>query len=192
MDKKENSFMGLVGLSWVPNEEWKETAPLKIKFRFSVKVNIYLKPCICLESENVSIKNEDATGKIFWIFEILHLKIIKLENGWGMNWPPPTKYNSPLIGQPPPWNQKYFDLSQKPKITKFQLPLTLEGGAHNGRSCSISSQGLIFGWSKKWEQWINFLLLSNIIQNNYTSCTPIFYHFGDEAGHNFCGLKILL
>ena len=34
MDKKENSFMGLVGLSWVPNEEWKETAPLKIKFRF--------------------------------------------------------------------------------------------------------------------------------------------------------------
>ena len=25
---------------------------------------------------------------------------------------------------PPPWIEKYFDLPQKPKIPKFQLPLT--------------------------------------------------------------------
>ena len=128
MDKKENSFMGLVGLSWVPNEEWKETAPLKIKFRFSVKVNIYLKPCICLESENVSIKNEDATGKIFWIFEILHLKIRKLENGWGMNWPPPTKYNSSLIGQPPPPKSKIFWPLPKTQNYKIPTPTNLRRG----------------------------------------------------------------
>ena len=47
----------------VPAEGWKETTPWKRKF--SVKVNIYLKPCICLKSENVDIENEGATGKNF-------------------------------------------------------------------------------------------------------------------------------
>ena len=35
----------------------------KRKLRFSVKVNIYLKPCICLKFENVSIENEDVAAK---------------------------------------------------------------------------------------------------------------------------------
>ena len=43
----------------------------------------------------------------------------------------PQRNITSLIGQPPPpWNQKYFDLPPKPKITKYQLPLTLAGGAH--------------------------------------------------------------
>ena len=48
-----------------------------------------------------------------------------------MSWPSPKKYNlHPLIGQPP-WNQKKFDLPQKPKILKLQLlTLTIVEGAH--------------------------------------------------------------
>ena len=49
MDKKESSFMGLVDF-----EAWKETAPSIRKFRFSVKVNIYLKPCMYLKSEHMN------------------------------------------------------------------------------------------------------------------------------------------
>ena len=36
----------------VPTEGWKGTAPWAKKFRFSIKVNVYLKPCIHLKSEN--------------------------------------------------------------------------------------------------------------------------------------------
>ena len=47
-----------------------------------------------------------------------------------MNRTHPTKYT------PPPWNQKYFDpppppQKKDPKIPKFQIPLTLAGGARH-------------------------------------------------------------
>ena len=60
MKKKAVSWDWLIS---VPNEGWKETAPSERKFRFSVKVNIYLKPCICLKSENVNIENEGAASR---------------------------------------------------------------------------------------------------------------------------------
>ena len=65
------------GYFWVPSERWKETAPWKRKFRFSVKVNIYLKPCMHPKSKNVNIENKGAAGKNFWTFEILHFKMGK-------------------------------------------------------------------------------------------------------------------
>ena len=42
----------------------KETCPSTRKLRFSIKVNIYLKPCIHLKSENVNIENEAIAGKL--------------------------------------------------------------------------------------------------------------------------------
>ena len=68
MDKKRKHFYGFHWF-WVPTEGWKETCFLKKKIRFSVKVKIYLKSCICLKSENVNIENEGAAGKKIWIFE---------------------------------------------------------------------------------------------------------------------------
>ena len=58
---------GLEGSKWIKDEEFYGFGLLlleKKKFRFSVKVNIYLKPCICLKSENVNIENEGGSGKI--------------------------------------------------------------------------------------------------------------------------------
>ena len=63
-------------------EGWKETAPWKRKFRFSVKVNIYLKLCICLKSENVNIENEDATGKKILNFLNLAFQNEKMDEEW--------------------------------------------------------------------------------------------------------------
>ena len=51
--------------------------------------------------------------------------------------------NPALTGQEDPWNQKYFDLFQKPKIPKFQLPLTLAGGAHYGYCLLPKGCGLL-------------------------------------------------
>ena len=53
---RRKQFHGF-GWFWVPTEKWKETATWKRKFRFCVKVSIYLKPCICLKSENVNTGN---------------------------------------------------------------------------------------------------------------------------------------
>ena len=84
MDKKESRFMvwWFHGWFWVPTEGWKETAPWKRKFRFSVKANMYMKPCICLKSKNVNIENEGANGKNF--FEFLKSCILKWEEK--MDW----------------------------------------------------------------------------------------------------------
>ena len=126
MDKKRKQFHGF-GWFLLPTEGWKETAPWKRKFRFSVKVNIYLRPCICLKSENKNIENEGAANKIFWIFEILHFKMRK----WMQNeLTSPDEIYLPLIGQPPPWNQKYFDLRWKTQNSNSLSILTLVGGPH--------------------------------------------------------------
>ena len=65
--------MGLVGFE-CPLRGEKKIATWAGKFRFSVKVSIYSKPCVHLKSENVNIENEGAAGKKFWISEILHFK----------------------------------------------------------------------------------------------------------------------
>ena len=99
----------MFGLFWVPAGEWKETAAWKIKFRVSVKVNICLKLCIFLKSENVNTENEGAAGKTFLNFWILHFKMRKwMENKL--------------------WRT---DLPLQTKLLKFQLPLTLAGGGVN-------------------------------------------------------------
>ena len=111
------------GWFWVPTDMWKETAPWTRKLGFSVKVNIYLKPFIHFTSENMNIENEDAAGRNFWIFEILHFKIRK----W-MEWhhykkcipTPPSQRTKQKENTTHPWNNKYFDLPQKPKIPKFR------------------------------------------------------------------------
>ena len=70
-------------------------------------------------------------------FEFLKSYISKWENWWRVNWPPPTKCNPPSQDNNP-WNEKYFDLPQKPKIQKFQLPLNLvEVGAYYGKCNSV-------------------------------------------------------
>ena len=65
MDKKESSFMGLVG---VPFKGWKETDPWKRKFKICVKVNIYFKLCICLKGyfhyKTISSQNEPSEAKV--------------------------------------------------------------------------------------------------------------------------------
>ena len=111
------------GWFWVPTDMWKETAPWTRKLGFSVKVNIYLKPFIHFTSENMNTENEDAAGRNFWIFEILHFKIRK----W-MEWhhhkkcilTPPSQRTKQKENTTHPWNNKYFDLPQKPKIPKFR------------------------------------------------------------------------
>ena len=105
-------------------EGWKEAAPLQRKLRFSVQVNIYLKPCICLKYENVNIENDSATGKTFLKFWNLAFQNEKLTE---------IELTSPLQNIPPPPHpthhrathsqiKKYFDLLQKHEIPKFQLP----------------------------------------------------------------------
>ena len=56
------------GWFWIPTEKWKETAPQKRKFRLSIKVNIYLKPCIRLKSEMWILKMRAPRAKNVWIF----------------------------------------------------------------------------------------------------------------------------
>ena len=60
--------MGFIGIE-CPLRGEKKLAFWKKKIRFSVKVKICWKSCICLKSENVNIENEGAAGKKFWIFE---------------------------------------------------------------------------------------------------------------------------
>ena len=86
MHKKEISFMGLVGFEG-PLRVEKNPAPWKKKFRFGVKVNIYLKSSIHLKSENVNVDYKGAAGKNF---ESVKFCISKWENGRWMNWPPPS------------------------------------------------------------------------------------------------------
>ena len=99
------------GCFWVPTEGWKETAPWK-KIRFTVKVNIFLKPCICLKSE-------------YWrwgcqwqnFFELLESCISKWENGQRMNWS--SKCNPhPFLGHP----QEIKNIVTYPQYPKFQKP----------------------------------------------------------------------
>ena len=70
MDKKESSFMCLAGFECSLKDEKKQLHEHKILD--SVLKSIYLKPCICLKSENVNIENE---AKIFWIWESLYSKM---------------------------------------------------------------------------------------------------------------------
>ena len=87
MDKKENSFIGLVGFEFPPKGEKK----LLLEKWFIVKVSIYLKPSIDLKSKNVNTENKALQGKIF---EFLKSCISKRENGRRMNWLPPNKYTA--------------------------------------------------------------------------------------------------
>ena len=63
MDKKESSFMCLVGFECSLKDEKKQLHEYKILD--SVLRSIYLKPCICLKSENVNIENEGVLGRNF-------------------------------------------------------------------------------------------------------------------------------
>ena len=70
-----------------------------------------------------------------------------------MNWPPPTKYDSPHRTTTLPWNWKYFDLPPKPQIPKFQTPpLTLAGQGGGGvwRGCTLCMLGKLM---KKLSCW---------------------------------------
>ena len=107
------------GFGWflVSTERWKETAPWKRKFRFSVKANIYLKPCICLKSENMNTENEGTTSEYFWNFWNLAFQNEKMDGEW-------TDLNirnitSPHIGYPPPEIENILTSTKNPK---FQLP----------------------------------------------------------------------
>ena len=104
-------------------EVWNETAPWTRKFRFNVKVIIYLQPCMYLKFENVNIENEGATDENF-----LNLKccISKWENRCRMNWPTdlPQHNITPFIGQPPTLPPEI------PKIPKFYFHPGLSRGAH--------------------------------------------------------------
>ena len=82
-------------------EVWNETAPWTKKFRFTVKVNIYLQPCMYLKFENVNIENEGATDKNFLKF--WNVAFQKGENRCRMNWPTDLLQHNitPFIGHPP-------------------------------------------------------------------------------------------
>ena len=119
MYKKDSSLMGF-GWFWVVTEGRKETAPWTRKFSFSVKVNIYLNPCIYLKSENVNIENERAAGKMFWIFEFLHFKMGK----WTKN-----ELNTSHRKTSP--DIKNILTSPKTQYSKIPTPPpNLSGGAH--------------------------------------------------------------
>ena len=97
----------------------KKTGPWTKKFRFSVKVNIYLKPCIHLRSKMRAPQVK--------VFEFLKSCISKSEKGRIMNWPPPKKYNLFFIEQP---TLKLKILSAPPKTQNSKIsanPLTLRG-----------------------------------------------------------------
>ena len=134
------------GWFWVPTEMWKETAPWTRKLGFSVKVNIYLKPFIRFTSENMNTENEDAAGRNFWIFEILHFKIRK----W-MEWHhhkkciptphPPTPPRPPLKGQNKRKTQPIHEIKNiltSPENPKFQ---SLDG---TSAICVVLSSALSF------------------------------------------------
>ena len=118
------------GFYWflVSTKGYKETAPWKRKFRFSVKLSICLKPCVCLKSEIVNIENEDATGKKVLNFSYLAFQNEKMDWEWTdlplWNIPP-----SPFIRQPP-CNKNI--LTKNPKFQKFLHSLTLTQGAQYG------------------------------------------------------------
>ena len=141
MDEKQ-----IHGFGWflVSTERWKETVPWKRKFRFGVKSNIYLKPCICLKSENMNIENEGA----IWNFWNLAFQNEKIDGEW-------TDLHIRNITFPPhrtssPWNRKYFNLHKKPKIPAPSL--TLAGGAHYATPVQ---QSIVFG--KKFSRLFHVL-----------------------------------
>ena len=115
----------------MPAERWKETAPWKRKLRFSVKVNIYLKPCICLKSENVNIENDSATSKIFLDFWNLNFKMWK----WTENeltspskiYPPPP---TPIVGQPLHKSKNIFTSLKNTEFKNSNSPLLTIVGVH--------------------------------------------------------------
>ena len=91
---KWKQFHGF-GWFWVPTEEWNETASWKRKTRFKAKVNIYLKPCICLKSVN-----KGAAGKFFLNFWNLAFQNEKIDREWTdlpiQNIPPCHRTTPPL------------------------------------------------------------------------------------------------
>ena len=101
-------------------EGWKEAAPLQRKLRFSVQVNIYLKPCICLKYENVNIENDSATGKTFlnfWNLAFRNEKLTEIELTSPLQNIPPPHPTPPIIGQP---THKSKNILTSFKNTKFQ------------------------------------------------------------------------
>ena len=96
---KKKQFHGF-DYFWVPSERWKETGPWKRKFRFSVKVNIYLKPCMHPKSKNVNIENKGGASKHFWNFEI-PFQNGKMDVEWTdlpqRNIPPPHRTTLPPL-----------------------------------------------------------------------------------------------
>ena len=98
---KWKQFHGF-GWFWVPTEEWNENASWKRKTRFKAKVNIYLKPCICLKSDN-----EGAADKNFLNFWNLAFQNEKIDGKWTDL---PIQNIPPVIEKHPLWNQKYFGL----------------------------------------------------------------------------------
>ena len=125
---KKKLFHGF-GWFWGPTDGWKETSPWTRKprkFRFSVIVNIYLKPCIHLKSENVKmwiLKMKALQAKIF---KFLKSCISKWKNGgeWTdlplRNIPHPHK----TTPSPPPkknkQTNKQTNILNSPKNSKFQ------------------------------------------------------------------------
>ena len=97
------------------SEGWKETAPWKTKFRFTVKV------IKALNLKMWILKTRTAQANFFWIFEILHFKMRKCKQ---------NELTSPYEIYSPPLKSKIFWPNQKPKIPKFQLPPNLAGVAH--------------------------------------------------------------
>ena len=59
--------MGLVGFECPLRGEKKLFFKLE-NFDSGVRVNINLKPCICLKSENANIENESTTGRNIFEF----------------------------------------------------------------------------------------------------------------------------
>ena len=110
------------GWFWTPAERWKETAPWKRKFKFSVKSISASSPASVLNLKMGILKVRVRQPKFFFIFLNLVYQNEKIEGEWTdlpqRNIPPPHR----MI-----WNQKYFDSAPKPKIPKFQLPLILVG-----------------------------------------------------------------
>ena len=82
--------------------------------------------------------------------------------------PPYEIYHSPLKAQPRlPWNQKYFDLPQKPKIPS--LSLTLAEDAHY---TNLNSYMYVYGnYVTRSEKNNNFTILQAWLVN--TLCVSI-------------------
>ena len=117
MDNKESIFMGFE----CPLRDEKELLIAQENLDSVLRSISSWSPSSVLNLEMWILKMRAPHAQIFWILEILHFKIRK----WTENeLTSPLKISIPYGTTLPPWIEKYFDLPQKPKIPKFQLPLT--------------------------------------------------------------------